>query len=73
LWEEYSAVQDQLEFSDAGEMQQHELDRKAFKETCCKLRASIERLISEDRRARDVISVESQTPRAPHKMATFSI
>jgi len=31
-WEEYNAVQDQLEYND-GERQQHELDREAFTET----------------------------------------
>jgi hypothetical protein len=62
LWEEYSAVQDQLgRDDDDEEMQHHELDREAFTETYCKLRARIDRIILEDRRARDVSSAESQT------------
>ena len=32
VWEEYNAVQDQLEYND-DEKQQHELDREAFTET----------------------------------------
>ena len=48
------------------EMQQHELDREAFAETYCELKARIDRMISEDRRARDVSSAESQKPRATH-------
>jgi len=32
VWEEYSAVQDQLEYND-DETQQHEQDREAFTET----------------------------------------
>jgi hypothetical protein len=49
-WEEYNAVQDQLEYNDDDddEMQQHELDREAVTETCCELRARIDRIISED-------------------------
>ena len=47
VWEEYNAVQDQLECND--ETQQHELDRKAFTETYCELRARIDRIISEDK------------------------
>ena len=70
LWDEYSALQDQLEYND-DETQQHELDREAFTETYCELRARIDRIISEDRQGRDVSSAESQTPRAPHKIATF--
>jgi hypothetical protein len=71
LWEEYNSVQDQLEYNDDDEMQHHELDREAVNETYCELRARIDRIISEDRRARDVSSAESQMPRAPHKIATF--
>jgi len=66
VWEEYNTVQDQLEYSD--ETQQHELDREAFTETYCELRARIDRVISEDRRARDVSSAESQKPRATHEI-----
>jgi hypothetical protein len=52
--EEYNAVQDQLEYNDDYETQQHELDREASTETYCELRARIDRVISEDRQARDV-------------------
>jgi hypothetical protein len=39
VWEEFYAVQDQLEYNDDDdEMQQHELDRKAFTETYCVVR-----------------------------------
>jgi len=54
VWEEYSAVQDQLEYNDDGEMQEHEIDREAITETYCEMRAAIDRIISEDRRARAV-------------------
>ena len=63
VWEEYNAVLDQLEYIDDGETQQHELDREAFTETYCELRARVDRIISEDRRARDVSSAEIQKPR----------
>jgi len=63
VWEEYNAVQDQLEYNDDDETQQHELDREAFTETYCELRARVDRIISEDRRARDVSSAEIQKPR----------
>jgi hypothetical protein len=52
VWGEYNAVQDQLEYND-DETQQHELEREAFTETYCELRARIDRIISEDRQARD--------------------
>jgi hypothetical protein len=58
VWEEYNAVQDRLEDNDDDEMQQHELDREAVTETYCELRARIDRIISEDRRARDVTLAE---------------
>ena len=65
VWEEYNAVQDQLEYNYCDdETQQHELDREAVTETYCELKAGIDRMISEDRRARDVSSAESQKPRA---------
>jgi len=48
VWEEYSAVQDQLEYSD-DETQEHGLYREAVTETCCELRARIDRIISEDK------------------------
>ena len=65
VWEEYNAVQDQLEYDDDDdETQQHELDREAFTETFCELKARIDGMISEGRRARDVSSAESQKPRA---------
>jgi hypothetical protein len=35
------------------------------------LRARIDRIISEDRRAKDVSSAESQTPTAPHENGNF--
>jgi len=66
VWEEYNGVQDQLEYNDDDETQQHELDREAFTETYCELKAKIDRMISEDRRARDVSSAESQKCRATH-------
>jgi len=67
VWEEYNTVQDQLEYDDDDdEMQQHELDREAFTETYCVLKARINRMISEDRRARDFSSAESQKFRATH-------
>jgi len=62
-WEEYNAVQDQLEYDD-DETQQHELDREAVTETYCELKARIDRMSSEDRRARDVSSAELQKCRA---------
>jgi hypothetical protein len=33
VWEEFNAVQDQLEYNDDDETQQHELDREAVTET----------------------------------------
>ena len=68
LWEEYNAVQDRLEY-DGGddETQQHELAREAITETYCELRARIDRIILEDRRARDVSSAESQKLRGTHE------
>ena len=33
VWEEFNAVQDQVEYNDDDEMQQSELDREAFTET----------------------------------------
>ena len=54
VWEEYSATQDQLEYQDDNKIQQHELDRETFTETYCELKARIERMISEDRQAKDV-------------------
>jgi len=68
VWEEYNPVQDQLEYNDDDddEMQQHELDREAFTETYCEVKARIDRMISEDRRARDVSSAELQKCRATH-------
>jgi hypothetical protein len=34
-WEEYSAIQDQLEYEDDDETQEHVLDREVFTETYC--------------------------------------
>jgi len=67
VWEEYNAVQDQVEYNDDDEMQQSELDREAFTEIYCELNARIDRMIAEDRRARDVSSAELQKRRATHK------
>ena len=64
VWEDYNAVQDQLEYNDDDEMQQHELDREAFTETYCELKARIDRMISEDIRSRDVSSAQLQKHRA---------
>ena len=55
-WEEYNAVQDQLEYNDDDdddETQQHELDREAVTETYCELRVRTNGKISEDRQSRD--------------------
>jgi len=73
VWEEYNAAQDQLECNDDDddETQQHELDREAFTETYCELRARINGVISEDRRAEAVSSAESQMPTAPHENCNF--
>jgi hypothetical protein len=55
VWEEYNDVQDQLEYNDGDdETKQHELDREESTETYCYLRARIDKIISEDRRARHV-------------------
>jgi len=72
VWEEYSAVQNQLEYNDDDEMQQHELDREAFTETYCELKARIDRMISEDRQARDVSSAELQKCRGTHDYGSCS-
>jgi len=58
VWEDYNTVQDQLEYNDDYETQHHELNREAFTETYCELKARIDRMISEDRRARDISSAE---------------
>ena len=70
-WEEYSVVQDQLEYNNDDEMQQHELDREAFTETYCELRARIDGIISDDTQARLLSSAESQMPRALHENCNF--
>lgn len=62
VWEEYSAIQDQLEYED-DETQQHVLDREVFTETYCDLRASIDRIIADHRRAGEVSAADSQTTR----------
>ena len=67
VWEQYNTVQDQLEYNDNDETQQHELDRETFTETYCELGARIDRIISEDRRARDVSSAESQKLRGTYE------
>jgi len=46
------------------EMQQHELDTVAFTETYSELRASINRIIADDRLAGEVSSAKSQMPRS---------
>jgi len=71
LWEEYNAVQDQLEYNDDDEMQQHELDREAFTETYCELKVRLDRMISEDKRARDDSSAELQKLRATHDYGNY--
>jgi len=47
------------------------LDREAVTETYCELRARIGRIISEDRRARNVSQAESQKPRATHENGNY--
>jgi hypothetical protein len=63
-WEECNAVQGQL---DDDETQQLELDREAFTEAYCELRARIDRINSDDRQARDVSSAELQKLREKHE------
>jgi hypothetical protein len=70
VWKEYNAVQDQLEYDDDDdddddETQQHELDRVAFTETYCELRARIYRIIADDRKAGEVR--QNQMPRTLHE------
>jgi hypothetical protein len=73
VWEEYNAVQDQLEYDDDyDETQQHELDREAFTETYCELRGRIDRIIADDRSV-EVSSADSQTPRALHENSNSSV
>ena len=74
-WEEYRAVQDQLEYYYYYyyETQQHELDREAFTETYCELKARIDRIIAGDRRASEVSSAESEAPRTPHEKINFLV
>jgi hypothetical protein len=67
VWEEYNAVQGQLEYNDDDETQHNEVDREAVTETYCELRARIDRIILEDRPARDASSAELQKPRAKHE------
>ena len=74
VWEEYNAAQDQLEYDDDDdddETQQYEPDREAFTETYYEMRARIDRIISDDRRARDVSSADSRAPGAPHDNSNF--
>jgi hypothetical protein len=66
LWEQYNAVQDQLEYEDDDGTQQHVQDREVFTETYCELRARIDRIVADDRRTGEVSSADSQTPRALH-------
>ena len=73
VWEEYSATQDQLEYQDDDETQHHELDREIFTETYCELKARFERLISEDRQAKDIKLAESQKHRATHDYGNCSV
>jgi hypothetical protein len=63
VWEEYNAVLDQLEYEDDDETQQNALDREVFTQTYCELRARIDRIIADDRRAGEVSSADSQMPR----------
>ena len=71
VWEEYSAVRDQLEYNDNDKTQHHELNREAFTDTYCVLRDRIDRIISEGRWARDVSSAELQMPRARRENGNF--
>ena len=64
VWDEYNAVQDQLEYIEDDENQQNGLDREALTETYCEMTARIDRMSSEDRRARDDSSAELQKCRA---------
>jgi hypothetical protein len=73
VWEEYNAVQDQLEYNDDEDTQQHELDREVFTETYCELTTRIDRIIADDRQAGEVSSAESQTPRALHENSDSSV
>jgi len=66
VWKECTTAQYQLEYND-DEMQQHELDREEVTETYCELRARTDRIISKDRRVRDVSSAETQKPTAAHE------
>jgi hypothetical protein len=59
VWEEYNTVQDQLEYDDDDdddddETHQHEQDRETVMEKYCELRAKIDRMILEDRQAKDL-------------------
>ena len=70
VWEEYNDAQDQLEYNDDDdddETQQYEFDRDAFRETYYELSARIDRIISDDRRARSVSSADSRASGAPHE------
>jgi len=69
VWEEYTDVQDQLEYNDDDETQQHELDREAFTETYCELRARVDRIISEDRRAKETVPQKYRSLEECMKMA----
>jgi len=42
VWEEYIAVQDQLEYNDDDETRHRDLDREAVTETYCELKARID-------------------------------
>jgi hypothetical protein len=71
VWEEKNAVQNQLQYNDGDETQQYGLHRKVFTEIYCDLTARIARLIEDDRRAGEVSSEESQTPRLLHENSNF--
>ena len=54
-------------------MQQHEPDRETFTKTYCELKARIERMISEDRQAKDIKLAELQKHRATRDHGSCSV
>ena len=68
-WEEYKAVQDQLEYNDDEETQKHEIDRKAVTKTECEMRARIDRKILEDRKQEKLVQRNHRSLEQCMKMA----
>jgi len=72
-WEEYNAVQNQMECNDDNEdddeAQQHEIDREAVIETYCELSARIDRMISEERREETLVQQNHRSLEQHMKMA----